>query len=59
MKNDQELVVMGRTADRSFLAAALRDFHVEYVTADEVVRSFFPNGVIGSGESFPNATTER
>lgn len=57
MKNDQELV-MGRTADRSFLAAALRDFHVEYVIADEAVRAFFPN-LNDNGAKSASSTAER
>ena len=55
MSKDQE-VVLGRTADRSFLAAALRDFSVkEYQPTDSEVRMFFPD--LASGQETVFATT--
>ena len=52
MSTDQE-VVLGRTADRSFLAAALRDFSVkEYQPTDSEVRMFFPDLASGREEVF-------
>ena len=52
MSKDQE-VVLGRTADRSFLAAALRDFSVkEYQPTDSEVRMFFPDLAGGREEKF-------
>ena len=43
MSKDQE-VVLGRTADRSFFAVALRDFSVkECQPTDSEVRMFFPD----------------
>ena len=58
MSKDQE-VVLGRTADRSFLAAALRDFSVkEYQPTDSDVRMFFPD-LAGGRETVFATTRER
>lgn len=58
MSKDQE-VVLGRTADRSFLAAALRDFSVkEYQPTDSEVRMFFPD-LVGGREGMFLMTRER
>ena len=58
MSKDQE-VVLGRTADRSFLAAALRDFSVkECQPTDSEVRMFFPD-LVGGREGMFLMTRER